>query len=53
LIFSGRNLVTLTKYTGFDPELLSTSANSGFDRGVDNSTIPNLKSYQAALSIAF
>jgi len=53
LVFSGRNLVTLTKYTGFDPELLSTAANSGFDRGVDNSTIPNLKSYQAALSIAF
>jgi hypothetical protein len=53
LILSGRNLVTITKYTGFDPEMLSTSANSGFDRGVDNSTIPNIKSYQAGLNIIF
>jgi TonB-dependent SusC/RagA subfamily outer membrane receptor len=53
LIFSGRNLVTITKYTGFDPEMLSTSANSAFDRGVDNSTIPNIKSYQVGLKIIF
>jgi len=53
LVFSGRNIWTVTKYTGFDPEALSTSANSAFDRGVDNSTIPNLKSYQVGLNVGF
>ena len=51
VVLSGRNLWTVTKYTGFDPELISSGANSAFDRGVDNSTIPNLKSYQVALNI--
>ena len=53
LVFSGRNILTKTKYTGFDPELLSTSANSAYDRGVDNSTIPNLKSYQVSINLGF
>jgi len=53
LVFSGRNILTVTKYTGFDPEALSTSANSAFDRGVDNSTIPNIKSYQVGLNVGF
>jgi len=51
LVLSGRNLVTITKYTGFDPELSSGAVNSAFDRGVDNSTIPNIKSYQVGLNI--
>jgi hypothetical protein len=51
LILSGRNLLTITKYTGFDPELSSGAVNSAFDRGVDNSTIPNLRSYQVGLNI--
>jgi TonB-dependent starch-binding outer membrane protein SusC len=53
IVFSGRNIWTVTKYTGFDPEVFSGSANSAFDRGVDNSTIPNLKSYQVGLSVGF
>ena len=53
LVFTGRNLVTITKYTGFDPELSSGQAGSAFDRGVDNSTLPNLKSYQVGLNIGF
>ena len=53
IVFSGRNIWTVTKYTGFDPEIFSGSANSAFDRGVDNSTIPNLKSYQVGLSVGF
>jgi TonB-linked SusC/RagA family outer membrane protein len=53
LVLSGRNLVTLTKYTGMDPEISSGSVNSAFDRGVDHSTLPNLKSYQATLNIGF
>jgi TonB-dependent starch-binding outer membrane protein SusC len=53
LIFSGRNILTVTKYTGFDPEVFSGAANSAFDRGVDNSTIPNMKSYQIGLNLGF
>jgi TonB-dependent starch-binding outer membrane protein SusC len=50
---SGRNIWTKTKYTGFDPEVSSGSVNSAFDRGVDNSTMPNIKSYQMGLNVAF
>lgn len=67
LVLSGRNLMTITKYTGFDPEIssgpINTSAsagsigttvtNSAFDRGVDHSTLPNYRSYQATLNIGF
>lgn len=53
LILGGRNLWTLTDYTGFDPEVSSGANNSAFDRGVDHSTLPNPKSYQLTLNIGF
>ena len=53
LVLSGRNLVTITKYSGMDPEMTSGTSNSAFDRGVDYSTLPNMKSYQATLNIGF
>lgn len=53
LVLSGRNLITFTNYTGFDPEISSGTSNSAFDRGVDHNTIPNLKSYQVGLNIGF
>jgi TonB-linked SusC/RagA family outer membrane protein len=51
LVFTGRNLLTFTKYTGMDPEISSGAANSAFDRGVDHSTLPNIRSYQIGLNI--
>lgn len=51
LVFTGRNILTWTKYTGYDPEISSGAANSAFDRGVDHSTLPNIKSYQVGLNI--
>lgn len=51
LVLSGRNLWTVTDYTGFDPEISSGISNSAWDRGTDHSTMPNFKSYQAALNI--
>lgn len=51
LVLTGRNLFTVTKYTGFDPEVSSGTANSAFDRGVDHNTVPNLKTYQIGLNI--
>jgi TonB-dependent starch-binding outer membrane protein SusC len=53
LVVSGRNLLTKTKYTGYDPEVSSGSSNSAFDRGVDHNTIPNTKSYTIGLNLGF
>lgn len=50
-ILSATNLITVTKYTGMDPEISSGTVNSAFDRGVDHNTIPNIKTYSAGLSI--
>jgi TonB-linked SusC/RagA family outer membrane protein len=57
---SGRNLVTVTKYTGLDPEntgaFSTTGTNvsatrSGAFSGVDYFGVPNLRSYQFTVSI--
>jgi TonB-dependent starch-binding outer membrane protein SusC len=53
LVLTGRNLWTKTKYTGMDPEISSGTANSSWDRTVDQSTIPNVKSYQVGLNVGF
>lgn len=53
LVLTGRNLVTLTNYTGMDPEISSGSSNSAFDRGVDHNTMPNLRTYQVGVNIGF
>ncbi|MBN8822183.1 MULTISPECIES: SusC/RagA family TonB-linked outer membrane protein [unclassified Spirosoma] len=53
IVFTGRNILTFTKYSGYDPEISSGSPNSSFDRGVDHSTLPNTKSYQVGLNIGF
>ena len=51
LVLSGRNLLTYTNYTGFDPEISSGTNNSAFDRGVDHNTIPNTRSYSVGLNV--
>ncbi|HXB96023.1 MAG TPA: SusC/RagA family TonB-linked outer membrane protein [Puia sp.] len=53
LYVSGRNIWTQTKYPGLDPEISSLTPNSSYTRGVDNSSIPNLKSYQVGLNVGF
>ncbi|HQD10694.1 MAG TPA: SusC/RagA family TonB-linked outer membrane protein, partial [Flavihumibacter sp.] len=53
VVLSGRNLFTITKYDGMDPEISSGQANSAFDRGIDHSSIPNMKSYQLTLNLGF
>jgi TonB-linked SusC/RagA family outer membrane protein len=53
LTFTGRNILTFTKYTGFDPEISSGASNSPFDRGVDHNSTPNSKSYQVSLNLGF
>jgi TonB-dependent starch-binding outer membrane protein SusC len=50
LEISGRNLWTLTNYSGMDPEVNSGGLQSSWDNGVDNGTFPNFKSYQVGLN---
>lgn len=44
------NVFTLTKYSGFDPEV---SSNTLFARGVDMSSYPNTRNYTVGLNINF
>lgn len=64
LTVTGRNLLTFTKYTGFDPEAsnnvggnsgASTTAapQSALQRGLDYWSMPNFKSVQVSLNIGF
>jgi TonB-linked SusC/RagA family outer membrane protein len=64
LVFTGRNLITFTGYTGMDPEITSAQGgyyvlpgydffNSSYDRGSDHNTVPNIKSYQLTLNLGF
>jgi TonB-dependent starch-binding outer membrane protein SusC len=53
LLLTGRNLITITDYTGMDPEVSSGTNNSSWDRAVDHNTIPNIKTYQVGLNISF
>jgi hypothetical protein len=48
---SGNNLLTLTDYTGFDPEV--TSANNTVSQGYDSGIYPIARSFNAGLSVTF
>jgi hypothetical protein len=50
LTISGRNLITITDYQGLDPEAASTFNNT-FQRGFDEFTMPNIKSFNFGLNI--
>jgi hypothetical protein len=44
---SGNNLVTFTKYTGFDPEI------GGASYGIDRGFYPQARSFTAGLNLTF
>ena len=58
LVLSGRNLWTRTRYTGMDPEISSYAADGNYepstalDRGIDNGTLPNFRTYQFTFFIS-
>jgi TonB-dependent starch-binding outer membrane protein SusC len=62
LVFTGRNLATITNYSGFDPESNQNTSGGGtgsaapqsaVQRGLDFWSFPNFKSYQVGLTISF
>lgn len=57
---SGRNLLTFTKYSGFDPENTTSvdaqgnaQTGAGASKGVDYFGIPNLRSFQLGVNLGF
>jgi TonB-linked SusC/RagA family outer membrane protein len=62
LVLTGRNLYTITKYTGFDPEASQNTAAGGTNsaapqlatqRGLDFWSFPNFRSFQVGLNVSF
>ncbi len=49
---SGRNLLTFTDYTGFDPEVSANGGNSVV-RGLDEFTYPNFRTFNVSTQIRF
>jgi TonB-linked SusC/RagA family outer membrane protein len=50
--FTGQNLLTFTKYSGFDPELGSTNGNA-LARGIDIGSYPQARSFVMGVQIDF
>lgn len=50
--FSGRNLFTITDYSGMDPES-SAAFNNPLRRGLDLYNFPNFRTYQISLNLGF
>ena len=54
IYISGNNLVTLTKYPGFDPEIGGTfSGQNNGSYGVDNGIYPQARTFLAGLNVTF
>lgn len=53
LTLSARNLLTITDYSGMDPEAASVSLTDSYTRGLDQYAFPNFKSFNAGLKINF
>ncbi|MGI4737988.1 MAG: SusC/RagA family TonB-linked outer membrane protein [Janthinobacterium lividum] len=47
---TGRNIVTFTKYSGYDPEITGTGY---FGRGIDNSAYPNVRTFTGGVQATF
>lgn len=50
ITLSAQNIITFTKYSGLDPEFLNTDI---FQKGFDNFSFPNLKSYTLGIQFGF
>ncbi|KAF5031983.1 TonB dependent receptor [anaerobic digester metagenome] len=53
LYVSGQNLWTLTKYSGWDPEVNSLGGASSFAQGIDHHSYPTAKSFTFGINISF
>ena len=52
IFVSGTNLITWTKYKGYDPEV-SANATSSLTPGIDFGTVPQFRTYSTGMNITF
>jgi hypothetical protein len=50
IYISGQNLLTFTRYNGYDPEMIN---NDVFVQGCDLATYPPVRSYLMGLQLSF
>ena len=50
---TGANLITITKYTGYDPEVSSFNVGGAGGLGIDLSNYPSSRTYIAGINLAF
>jgi TonB-linked SusC/RagA family outer membrane protein len=50
---SGQNLLTFTKYKGFDPEVGNRTPGSSLTNGIDYATYPQPRSFQVGIQASF
>lgn len=50
---TGRNLFLLTKYTGVDPQVMPSAANGPGTMGIDNESVPSLRSFNFNVNVTF
>ncbi|MEY2692615.1 MAG: hypothetical protein RIT03_1005 [Bacteroidota bacterium] len=53
LYFTGQNLVTWTKYSGFDPEVSAFSGNTDVSPGIDYGTYPQIQTFIFGVKASF
>ncbi len=53
LTASGKNLLTISSYSGLDPEAVGTNVSNPMYRGIDLYSVPNLRSYIFSLNVQF
>ena len=51
--FSAQNLLTFTKYTGYDPEVGNRTPDSSLTNGIDFAVYPQPKSFQVGIQAGF
>ena len=52
IFITGTNLITKTKYSGYDPEV-NTNFNNPLSPGIDNGTYPQVKTYSVGINFKF
>ena len=50
---TGRNLFLLTKYTGSDPQVMPAAASGMGAMGIDNYSVPSLRSFNFNVNVSF
>ena len=50
---TGRNLFLLTKYTGADPQVMPSAANGTGAMGIDNYSVPSMRSFNFNVNVSF